>query len=122
MAHRYLYQPFRLGRNMGVAVTDDADRHLTDKLMAVLFTAPGERVNKPEFGVGLSSMLFEAIDEAMLIELEQRVRSGIEYELGDELEIEGFDLLADPIRGELRLVLDYRRRDESRIHSLEVDL
>ena len=46
MAALFVYQPFKLRDDRGaIAVTDDADRHLRDKILAVLFTAPGERVN-----------------------------------------------------------------------------
>ena len=61
----YIRQPFGFGAGKqtavgtptihnGVAVTNDPDRHLKDKILAVLFTAPGERVNNPRFGAGLN--------------------------------------------------------------------
>ena len=36
---------------------DDAD--LRGKIIQVLFTAPGERVNQPEFGCGLFNLVFD---------------------------------------------------------------
>jgi len=51
----YIRQPFKLRDERGaIAVISNADAHLRDKVLAVLFTAPGERVNNPRFGVGLN--------------------------------------------------------------------
>jgi len=49
--------PFRLdsrGRTAGA----DADAHIQDLVAQVLFTAPGERVNRPAFGSGLMQLAF----------------------------------------------------------------
>ena len=55
MARRYFSQPVRIVGDLAtVALTTDPDRHLRDKLLAILFTSPGERVNRPTFGSGLS--------------------------------------------------------------------
>jgi hypothetical protein len=37
----------------------DADDHLRDLIEQVLFTAPGERVMRPDFGSGLLGLVFE---------------------------------------------------------------
>ena len=63
MPERFVYQPFRLHDSGTIAVTQDPDRHLRDKILAVLFTAPQERVNAPRFGVGLDRTVFEGLDE-----------------------------------------------------------
>lgn len=39
------------------AQTDDDD-HIRDMIELLLFTAPGERVNRPDFGSGLLQMVF----------------------------------------------------------------
>ena len=85
MAELYVYQPFKLRDDRGaIAVTDDADRHLRDKILAVLFTAPGERVNAPRFGVGLDRTVFEGLDELTVAAVEFRIAEGVRRELGDE--------------------------------------
>ena len=85
MAEFYVYQPFKLRHDRGaIAVTDDADRHLRDKILAVLFTAPGERVNAPSFGVGLDRTVFEGLDELTVAAVEFRIAEGVRRELGDE--------------------------------------
>src|SRR5947207_3359069 len=102
MANRYIFYPFRFGAQ-GVALTDDPDRHLRDKVEAVLFTAPGERVNNPQFGVGLNRSVFDTLDELTLSALEFRIQHGLTRDLGDEMIIDDLSLTADPEQGQLIL-------------------
>jgi phage baseplate assembly protein W len=123
MAAFFVYQPFRLRHSRGaVAVTDDADRHLRDKVLAVLFTAPGERVNAPRFGVGLNRAVFEGLDDLSAAAVEFRVTEGLRRELGDEVVVDAVDVRTDPESGQLLLELSYRRRADRARRSLEIAL
>jgi phage baseplate assembly protein W len=122
MAERFLYQPFRLGRQGGVAVTDDASRHLRDKILAVLFTAPGERMNRPDFGAGLNRAVFEMLDDLTLAGLKFHVSQGLNRELGDDVFFDSIELIATPERGELEVHIEYRRREDRIPRTLEVKL
>ena len=48
--------PVRRPRPHRRAESDDA--HIRDLIEQVLFTAPGERVNRPDFGSGLLQLVF----------------------------------------------------------------
>jgi len=131
MANRYLIQPLRYGAEKpesggrlhnGVGVTEDADRHLRDKILAVLFTAPGERVNRPQFGVGLNRFVFEGLDDLALAALEYRVSEGLRRDIGDEILLDALDISSAPEAGELRLSIRYRRREDRIPRNLEIDL
>jgi hypothetical protein len=131
MPERYLLRPFRFGAQEqgpagkqynGLAVTEDADRHLRDKILAVLFTAPGERVNNPRFGVGLNRAVFEGLNELTLGALEFRIAQGLRRDLGDELIVETIDLAPDPPSGTLLLTIAYRRRSDRLRRRLQVEL
>jgi phage baseplate assembly protein W len=90
--------------------------------MAVLFTAPGERVNAPDFGVGLNRVVFETLDPLTLAALEFRISEGLARDLGDEVSIEGVDVISDDSNGQLILDIGYRRRGERRPRHLEIEL
>lgn len=120
--HRYLHQPFRFGQGGGIALTDDPERHLADKVMAVLFTSPGERVNQPDFGVGLERVVFETLDPLTLSALEFRISQGLRRDLGDEVVFAGVDIEEQPERGQLLLHINYRRRGERVPRNLEIAL
>jgi phage baseplate assembly protein W len=131
VASRYLIQPLRYGAEKsvtadhvhnGVAITGDPDRHLRDKILSVLFTAPGERVNRPQFGVGLNRFVFEGLDELTLAALEFRINEGLRRDIGDELLIDAVDISSSPPDGELRVVIRYRRREDRLPRRLEIDL
>jgi len=49
--------PFRIGTHGRTAVAGQDD-YIRGLIEQVLFTAPGERVNRPEFGSGLDQALF----------------------------------------------------------------
>ena len=135
MSQQFFRQPFGFGaekaagagaagarlRN-GIARTGDADRHLRDKIMAVLFTAPGERVNNPRFGAGMNRTVFEGLNELTVTAIEYRVTEGLRRDVGDELIIDRVDIETDPPRGELLLKIAYRRRNDRLARNLEIEL
>lgn len=53
----YLDFPFHVDGRGRTAETGEDD-HIRDLIMQVLFTAPGERVNRPDFGCGLRQLVF----------------------------------------------------------------
>jgi phage baseplate assembly protein W len=53
----YLAFPFRVG-DSGPELSDRS-RHLREQIEQVLFTNPGERVFRPEFGAGVRTLIFE---------------------------------------------------------------
>jgi phage baseplate assembly protein W len=121
MAGLFVYQPFKLRADRGaIAVTGDADRHLRDKILAVLFTAPGERVNKPRFGVGLDRTVFEALDELTIAAVEFRIAEGIRRELGDEAVIEAVGVEVDPDNAQVLISIDYQRVSDRSQRNLEI--
>ena len=123
MAGLYVFQPFKLTGDRGaIAVTGDADRHLRDKILAVLFTAPGERVNAPRFGVGLDRTLFEGLDELTIAAVEFRIAENVRTELGAEALVDSVDIAIDPPVGELAISIDYRRRSDRVARTLEIAL
>ena len=54
----HLDHPWHIDATGRTAQTDDAG-HLRDLIEQVLFTAPGERVMRPDFGSGLLGLVFE---------------------------------------------------------------
>lgn len=123
MAELYIYQPFKLRDDRGaIAVTQDPDRHLRDKILAILFTAPGERVNAPGFGVGLNRTVFEGLDELTIAAVEFRVAEGLRRDLGDEAIIDAIEVDTEPAGGQLVISIGYRRRTDRRPRNLEIAL
>jgi uncharacterized protein len=122
MADRFIVSPFRKGAQGGIAVTEDADRHLRDKVMAILFTAPGERVNRPSFGAGINRAVFENIDELTAGALEFRISQALRRDLGDEAIVDAVHLAWDGEHGEVTLHLTFRRRTDRQPRNLEIVL
>ena len=123
MADLYVIQPFKLRDDRGaIAVTSDADRHLRDKILAILFTAPGERVNEPAFGVGLDRTVFESLDPLTVSAVQFRIADGLRRDLGDEALIDGISIETDPDSGQLLISIDYERRVDRAPRNLEIVL
>jgi uncharacterized protein len=72
-----------------------ADETLRGRIVQVLFTAPGERIDLPEFGCGLFNMVFEPNDELLRAALSFSIVQGLTRWLGDEIVVEGVDVTRD---------------------------
>ena len=67
------------------------DRHLRDLLEQLLFTSPGERVMRPDFGSGLERLVFEPSGAALAVALQAQMQAVILQYLGDRLELEALE-------------------------------
>ncbi len=68
----------------GLVVADDAT-HLRDLIEQVLFTRPGERVNRPDFGAGIDLVVFEPGNTEVMAATQAIVRASLQKWLGDLL-------------------------------------
>jgi phage baseplate assembly protein W len=78
----------------GRAAVDDDDAHVKDMIYAVLFTAPGERVNRPDFGCGLKQLEFEPNGSALASATQFMVRAALVRWLGDVIRVENLEVVA----------------------------
>ena len=64
-AIRAIRYPFTLDRGRSeLAGEPDHGAHVEQMIMQVLFTIPGERVNRPDFGCGIRRMVFAPLTSA----------------------------------------------------------
>lgn len=132
MPDRFIAHPFALGPRLarmdvrpqreGVAETSDPDQHLRDKIVAILFTSPGERVMRPGFGAGLSRSLFENLSPLARSAIEYRIRESLGRDLGPEAILEDVELEFDTPQGAVLITIDYMRRRDRAQNRLEIVL
>jgi phage baseplate assembly protein W len=70
----------------GTATTGDDD-HIRDMIEQFLFTSPGERVNRPDFGSGVMQLVFAPNSPELAAALQQTVQAGLQRWLGDLIEV-----------------------------------
>ena len=103
----YLDVPFHLGGSRRTATTD-ADDHVRDMIFEVLFTSPGERVNRPDFGCGLKALVFAPASEAVTAATQLLVKGSLQKWLQAEIEVEDVQVETDD--SEIRVTVVYTRR------------
>lgn len=89
----------------GRSRASDDDSHIRDMIEMVLFTAPGERVNRPDFGSGLLQMVFAPADAALAAALQLTVHGALQQWLGDLIAVQ--NVAVDSSEGTLRVAVDY---------------
>ena len=87
--------PFGISEQGGIRTTDASD-HIKDEIITVLLTAPGERVNQPEFGCGLKELVFSPNSVMLSTMVDFKVEQALDRWLGDkivadEVNVQGID-------------------------------
>jgi phage baseplate assembly protein W len=75
----------------------------------VLFTSPGERVNRPDFGCGLLQLVFTPNSEALATATQFMVQGALQRWLADVIQVESVEVRCDEER--LEVEVSYIRRD-----------
>ena len=82
-----LAYPFALN-NHGRIAEADGNAHIRQMIEQVLFTIPGERVNRPDFGCGIGNLVFDAMNSELLTATQALVRGSLLKWLGNLIHIE----------------------------------
>jgi len=86
--------PLRLGPGKALAVTDLED-DVRAMIEQILLTAPGERVNRPTFGVGIYAYVFEANSPFLASQLRIALDENVYEFLGRNVRIVALDVTWD---------------------------
>jgi uncharacterized protein len=85
--------PFHFDGRGRTAETDSSG-YIRDLIEQVLFTAPGERVMRPDFGSGLMQLVFAAASPEVAATTQFLVQGALQQWLGDVITIEAVDVEA----------------------------
>ena len=75
----------------------------------VLFTAPGERVNRPEFGCGVKQLVFAPLSDALAAATEQLIHGALIRWLDPVISLEKVSATAN--EATLEIKVSYVRRE-----------
>jgi Bacteriophage baseplate protein W len=86
--------------------------HIRDMIELVLFTNPGERVNRPDFGSGLLQLIFAANSPEVAAALQFALQAALDRWLGDLIEVRGLDVGSEDSRLTIDIAYAIRRTGE----------
>lgn len=99
--------PYRFDHRRRTAETDDDD-HIRDLIEQVLFTMPGERVNRPDFGSGVMQLVFAPNSPELAATTQFLIQGALQQWLGHLLGVESVSVEAGD--GELRVMIVFVKR------------
>jgi phage baseplate assembly protein W len=86
--------PFQVNE-AGRIISSSGDEAIRGKIIQVLFTTPGDRVNLPEFGCGLFNLVFEPNDVVLADAMEFTVGQALTRWLRDEIIVDAVNVEAE---------------------------
>lgn len=106
--------PFQIdGRGRVADVAEEA--HIRQMIEQVLFTIPGERVNRPDFGSGIQQLIFAPNSAEIAAATEYLVQGSLEQWLGDVIEVESVSVQSEDARLQITLQYVVRRTQDRQI-------
>lgn len=101
--------------------TTQADEltHIRQMIEVVLFTNPGERVNRPDFGSGLLQLVFGPNSHELAAAVHANVHAALQRWLGDLIDVQHLEV--ESIDARLLVTIDYvvARSQERRTDTFE---
>lgn len=106
--------PFRIDGRGRTAETPDED-HIRDMVEQVLFTAPGERVNRPTFGSGLLQLVFAPNSEEVASATRLLVQGSLQQWLGSLIEVTAVKVRSQESTLEVTVEYSIRRNGKAQV-------
>lgn len=79
----------------GRTATTTRDDYIRDLIEQVLFTTPGERVMRPEFGSGVLALVFEPNSTTLAATTQLLVQSALQQYLADLIAVQAVDVRSE---------------------------
>ena len=99
--------------NRGRTSETTTNNHIRDLIEQVLFTSPGERVNRPTFGCGLNQLVFASNSPELAAATQFLVQGALQQWLGDLIVVDSVQV--ESLDATLRVTISYLvRRTQTR--------
>ena len=99
----------------GRTAATDTDDHIRDLIEQVLFTAPGERVNRPTFGSGLLQMVFAPNSPELAAATQFLVQGALQQWLGDVIQVDGVTVQSEDSTLTVTIAYTVRRNQRQQV-------
>ena len=86
--------PYNIDATGHTAQTDTLD-HINDMIEQILFTSPGERVNRPTFGSGTAQLVFAPNSDVLAAAQQNVIQAGLQMWLSDLIRVQSVTVVAD---------------------------
>lgn len=100
--------------NLGQTATTDEDTHIHQLIEQLLFTNPGERVNRPDFGSGLRQAVFQPNSSEMAATTQFLVQGALNQWLGHLIQVNEVLIINEDARLEVTVAYTILRNKEHR--------
>lgn len=110
----HLSTSLRFDRQGRTAAANDR-QHIRDLIEQILFTSPGERVNRPDFGSGLLQAMFEPNSSEMAATVQFLAQSSLNQWLGHLIEVGAVEIVQEDSRLEVKVAYTVLRDQETEI-------
>lgn len=110
--------PFRFDSRGATSSTSYND-HVRDMIEQLIFTNPGERVNRPDFGSGILQLIFAPNSPELAATVQFTLQAAVQRWLGEVIELRDLDVQAtdSTLSIEMRYLL--RRTGEEQTNTFE---
>lgn len=78
----------------GQTAKADYEKHIRDMIEQLIFTNPGERVNRPDFGCGLLQLIFAPNSPELAATVQFTVQASVQQWLGDVIDLQDLNVAA----------------------------
>jgi uncharacterized protein len=109
--------PFRIDGRGRTAEANNID-HINEMIEQFLFTNPGERVNRPDYGSGLLQLVFAPNSPELAATLQFTTQAGLQRWLGDVIDVQTLRVSAEDAT--LRVFIEYVVRSTGQTRSVEL--
>lgn len=103
--------PYRLDTRGRTAESND-EAHIRELIEQLLFTQPGERVNRPDFGSGVMQLVFAPNSPELAATTQFLVQGALQEHLADWVAVELVEVMAFDAQLAIRIVYVDRRTQQ----------
>jgi len=113
--------PYHIDGRGRIAATTE-DEHIRDLIEQVLFTSPGERVNRPTFGSGLLQLVFAPNSDVLAAAVEMTVQGALQQWLGDLIQVEALEVTSEDSTLQVQVQYVIRRNGQRTVADFSRDV
>jgi phage baseplate assembly protein W len=115
--------PFAIDDRLGrLAQENDYEQYIKQLIRQVLFTAPGERINRPDFGAGVKRLIFAPNSPATASLAQTLIFQALTTRLGALIRTDDVTAEADEERLNITIAYTILAKQQRRFLNVEVTL